>query len=606
MQVELFAPDKEQARTHAVPLAAEERGGYFSGIVAEARTGSLYKYRLEQGSFPDPVSRFQPQGPHGPSQVVDPGTFKWTDSHWKGRPEAEWVIYELHLGTFTPEGTWNAAAAHLRNLQELGVTVVEVMPVAEFPGNFGWGYDGVDIFAPYHLYGSPDEARAFVDQAHALGLMVILDVVYNHLGPDGNFLRPYSKDYFSEKYQCEWGQALNFDGENSAGPREFFLSNVRHWISEYHFDGLRLDATQQIFDSSPVHILAEISRAARAAAPGRILCLVGEDESQRSRLVHAYEDGGYGLDAIWNDDFHHSARVAATGRVEAYYTDYRGVPQEFVSALKYGFLYQGQWYLWQQKRRGHAALNLRGSNFVTFLQNHDQVANSLRGERLHQLTSPACLRALTALSLLGPSIPMLFQGQEFGASAPFLYFADHHQELGKLVREGRHRSLWQFRSIATTESRDLLTEPTDRVAFTRCKLDHAERTRNTALLRFHQDLLTLRRDYRALTQPENIDGAVLGAHAFVIRYFSDDGDDLLLLVNLGADLFLSPAPEPLLAPVELGGWSVLWSSESPEYGGAGTPAPDTRAGWILPGFATLLLKSNDNPELDRPRLSEKD
>jgi maltooligosyltrehalose trehalohydrolase len=201
---------------------------------------------------------------------------------------------------------------------------------------------------------------------------------------------------------------------------------------------------------------------------------------------------------------------------------------------------------------------------------------------------------------------MLFQGQEFGASAPFLYFADHHQELGKLVREGRHRSLWQFRSIATTESRDLLTEPTDRVAFTRCKLDHAERTRNTALLRFHRDLLTLRRDYRALTQPENIDGAVLGAHAFVIRYFSDDGDDLLLLVNLGADLFLSPAPEPLLAPVELGGWSVLWSSESPEYGGAGTPAPDTRAGWILPGFATLLLKSNDNPELDRPRLSEKD
>jgi len=436
-----------------------ESDGYFSGIVAGARANMLYKFQLDSGAFPDPVSRFQPEGPHGPSRIIDRGAFRWTDTEWHGVTREGQVIYEMHIGTFTKEGTWRAAMEQLLELARLGITLLEIMPIADFPGRFGWGYDGVDLFAPTRLYGGPDDFRAFVDQAHALGLGVILDVVYNHIGPDGNFLKQFSPDYFTDRYQNEWGEALNFDGTQSRPVREFFIANAGYWIDEYHLDGLRLDATQQIFDSSEEHILAAIARRVREAAKDRSTYLVAENETQQSGLVRPVEQGGYGLDALWNDDFHHSARVALTGRNEAYYSDHLGHPQEFISAMKRGFLFQGQWYAWQNKRRGTPTTGLHPANFVNCIQNHDQVANSLRGIRLHQLTSPGSFRAMTALLLLGPGTPMLFQGQEFAASTPFLYFADHNPELAKLVAAGRQQFLEQFPSIACAESTPCLANP---------------------------------------------------------------------------------------------------------------------------------------------------
>ena len=341
-----------------IPLEPETNG-YFAGPILGLREGGCYQFRLDRGDrlYPDPASRFQPDGPHGPSQLVDSRQFRWTDNEWPGISRSALVIYEMHIGTFTSAGTWRAASEQLSLLAELGITALEIMPVAEFPGQFGWGYDGVNLFAPTRLYGEPDDFRHFVNRAHKCGLGVILDVVYNHFGPDGNYLGQFSSDYVSSRYKNEWGEAINFDGENSAPVREFFVANAAYWIREFHLDGLRLDATQQIFDASKEHILTEIARAARNAAKERSIYIVAENESQEARLVRPEEQGGYGLDALWNDDFHHSAHVALTGKNEAYYTDYAGTPQEFVGALKHGFLFQGQYYSWQKKRRGQPALD---------------------------------------------------------------------------------------------------------------------------------------------------------------------------------------------------------------------------------------------------------
>jgi len=597
----VFEPDGR-----AVTLKAED-GGYFSASVTDVPVGSLYRFRLDGGGtlYPDPVSRFQPEGPHGPSQVVDPFRFDWTDHAWKGRPIEGQVIYEMHVGTFTKEGTWDAAARELPHLAEIGVTVLEVMPVADFPGRFGWGYDGVNLFAPTRLYGGPDDMRRFVDRAHALGIAVILDVVYNHLGPDGNYLTCFSDRYFTDRYKNEWGEPINFDGPDSGPVREFFVANAGFWIDEYHLDGLRLDATQQIFDASPVNVMAEMSRAVRAAARGRATILVGENEPQHSRLLRPCEEGGgaCGLDALWNDDFHHSAMVALTGRNEAYYTDYLGTPQEFVSAMKYGFLYQGQWYRWQKQTRGMPAFGVKPPAFVTFLQNHDQIANSGRGLRVHALTSPGRYRAFTALMLLGPGTPMLFQGQEFAASAPFFYFADHKPELAELVAKGRAEFLAQFPCIATPAMQAQLALPHDPATFERSKLDHAERERHAWAVALHRDLLRLRREdpvFRA-QRAGGLDGAVLAAEAFVLRFFGEEGDDRLLIVNLGRDLPLSPLPEPLLAPPLGQEWRLTWSSEDAAYGGNGAPPPDARGEMLIPGHAAIVLK----PSLLKPSLLER-
>src|SRR4051794_39885129 len=579
------------------PIALKaEADGYYSRLAADARPGLRYGFRTDtlDRLLPDPASRFQPEGPHGPSEIVDPGAFCWTDRNWRGRPREEMVVYEMHVGSFTPEGTWEAASRELPELAALGITCIELMPVADFVGRFGWGYDGVDQFAPTRLYGRSDDFRRFVDRAHAHGIAIILDVVYNHFGPDGNYATCFSKSYHSDRYENEWGDPINFDGPDSGPVRELFLANAGYWIDDYHLDGLRLDATQQIFDASDDNIMAAIVRRVHETAGDRKTFIVGENEPGHALLVRPPERGGYGLDALWNDDLHHSAMVGLTGRREAYYSDYRGAPSEFVAAAKYGCLYQGQHYVWQKKRRGTPALELPAETRVVYLQNHDQVANSAAGLRVHALTSPGRFRAMTAYFLLMPGIPMLFQGQEFAASTPFLYFADHRDDLVESVRKGRGEFLAQFPSIADPEMRCRLANPADEETFRRVVLDLSERERHAPAYALHRDLLALRRDDPVLgRRPARVDGAVIGEHAWMLRFFAEDsadGADRLLIVNLGTDLTLAPMPEPLLAPLEDQAWRILWSSEQPAYGGSGTPALYRDGVLHIAGESALVLE----------------
>jgi maltooligosyltrehalose trehalohydrolase len=534
--------------------------------------------------------------------VIDPWTFGWHDEHWNGVELRGQVIYELHIGTFTPAGTFDAAIPELAELQRIGITLIEVMPVAEFSGRWNWGYDGVDLYAPTHNYGDADALRRFVDAAHTLGLGVILDVVYNHLGPDGNYLNAFSEDYFTDRYTTDWGAAINYDGQNSCEVREFFLRNACYWIAEFHLDGLRLDATQSIYDHGPVHILAELSQRVRATAEPRQVVLIAENEPQQVKCITPVEQGGYGLDAMWNDDFHHTARVALTGRREAYYTDYRGQPQEFLSALKRGFLYQGQHYQWQQQARGSRIMTEPAWSLVFFTQNHDQVANTLHGDRLTALTSLARYRALTAFMLLATQTPLLFMGQEFGASQPFLFFADHRDAaLAKSVYEGRKQFLAQFPSYGSPEAQALIPDPCAVATFARSKLDLSERTRHAALYQFHQDLLRIRREDPLIARQDHtqLDGAVLGLEVFVVRFFGNGQEtDRLLVVNLGLDLEYKPAPEPLLAPRPGETWGLTWSSDDPHYDGPGIVTPARPDGWYIPGASATLLMGKERSKAE--------
>jgi maltooligosyltrehalose trehalohydrolase len=583
--------DEDPNRTF-IPLASEA-DGYFAGVAAAA-AGALYRYRLDGAEIfhPDPASRFQPGGPHRSSCVIDPSTFRWTDQQWPGVRLPGQVIYEMHVGTFTPEGTWQAAAQQLAELAATGITLIEMMPIADFAGEFGWGYDGVDLFAPSRLYGTPDDLRAFVNQAHSLGLGVILDVVYNHLGPDGNYLRVFSDDYFTDRYENDWGEALNFDGPNSGPVRELFLTNGRYWIEEFHFDGFRFDATQSVFDTSDEYIIGAIGRMARVAAGKRAVILIAENEPQKTQLVRPRSAGGDDLDGLWNDDLHHSAIVALTGRNEAYYTDYRGAPQEFISAAKYGYLFQGQPYLWQDAPRGEPTFGVGPEAFVGFIENHDQVANSAFGERVRLQSSPGRYRAMTALLLLGPWTPMLFQGQEFGATTPFIYFSDASGELRQAVEKGRFKFLRQFPSLSTAAVQAQLPPPSDPAGFARCKLDFSEREKFRPIYDLHRDLLRLRReDPRFRKQdPRAFDGAVLGEASFVFRYFNGgDSADRLLIVNFGRRSAFEPLPEPLLAPPLGYRWKTLWTSEATRYGGPGECEIATEKRWILPAEAAVAL-----------------
>jgi maltooligosyltrehalose trehalohydrolase len=599
---------------HATPLTPDGIDGHFATFVENVAVGTRYLFRVDGNDeklYPDPASRYQPDGPHGPSVVLDPNAFRWTDHDWPGLRAEGQVLYELHVGTFTPEGTWRSAMRELPALKDLGITCIEMMPVAEFQGRWGWGYDGVDLFAPTHLYGSPDDLRAFIDKAHALGIGVILDVVYNHFGPDGNYLHAFTESYFTDKHKNDWGRSINFDDVHSGGVREFFVADARHWIEEYHFDGFRFDATQAIVDDSPEHILAAITREAREAAGKRSIYLINENEPQHTRLVRPQDQGGCGMDALWNDDFHHSAMVALTGRNEAYFTDYAGTPQEFISACKWGYLYQGQYYKWQAKRRGTPGLDLLPTAFVNYIQNHDQIANYAHGQRAHQLCGLAEFRAMTALLLLAPQTPMLFQGQEFAADETFHYFADHNEYLSKLICQGRAKEMAQFPSVGQPAMQACLADPTAADTFRRCKLDHSQRGRgfHARIYQLHKDLLKLRREdhiFRRVNRRGDVDGAVLGQGAFCLRYFGQHDDDRLLIVNLDRDLHLDILPEPLMAAPMGKRWETVLSTEDPAYGGSGSPPLETGGedwrlpgeNWRIPGRCAAVLRPREVTDED--------
>src|SRR6476620_8031431 len=521
-KIDLVLQGATEAKLKFWPLTAES-GGYFSGA-ANAGSGAHYRFRVNgaENFYPDPASRFQPDGPHGPSLIVDPTKFQWTDRDWTGLKLKGQIFYEMHIGTFTREGTWRAAAEELPELARIGITVIEMMPVAEFPGKFGWGYDGVDLFAPSHLYGTPEDLRAFIDRAHSLGLGVILDVVYNHFGPDGNYLGVYADDYLIPGKGHEWGDVINFDGPNSGPVREFFITNGRYWIEEFHFDGFRFDATHAIRDQSKEYIIGAVALAAREAAGSRSIVLIAENDLQEAKMVRrrgsesrlqAAQRGPEtsprrvnaelqtsrgelcdGLDGMWNDDFHHSAIVALTGENVGYFNDYSGKPQEFISAAKHGFLYQGQALSWRKVLRGTPALGVPAEAFVCFIENHDQIANTGAGDRPRFKTSAGRYRAITALLLLGSWTPLLFQGQEFGASSPFLFFADvGDASVRNAIRKGRAELLAPFLSLDEEETLRHLPVPDDPEAFSRCKLDFSEREANRELYNLYIDLMKLRR-----------------------------------------------------------------------------------------------------------------
>jgi len=584
-------------RLHPLERAA---GGYFEGV-APARPGDRYKLKLDGGdAFPDPAARFLPDGPHGPAEVVDPNAFHWTDAGWGGLSARGQVIYELHVGAYTEAGTFAALLPELPKLKHLGVTCLELMPVNTFPGRFNWGYDGVGLYAPCARYGRPDDLRRLVDEAHRLGLGVILDVVYNHLGPDGNYLGQFSPRYFDTKHHTDWGDPPDF-GEPAV--RHFFVENAAHWIAEYHLDGLRLDATQDLRDVSRRHVLAELGARARQAAGGRRLFLVAENEPQDVALVAPEPRGGMGCDALWVDDFHHSARVAAGATSEAYLQDYQGTANELLACALRNGLYQGQWYDWQKKRRGTPLWKARPEQVVFSLQNHDQVANGLGGWRLHHLAGARRARALTTFFLVLPQTPMLFMGQEWFASAPFDFFADHGGDLGEAVRRGRAQFLTQFPSAQRAIEREGYQPRSGEAAFAGSRLDLRERDRegHGQALALHRALLSMRREdpVFARQDPRQLAGAVLGPQALALRFTGEgagEDDERLVLLNLGTTLRLDPCPEPLLSLPKGRRWGLRLSSEESRFGGAGATFPTGEEGpFLVPGLAAVVLSSEEVP-----------
>ncbi len=459
-----------------------------------------YRFALDGGRpLPDPRSPSQPLGVHGPSRLVDHGAFPWSDQGWRAGPLSTAVIYELHIGTFTPEGTFDAAIDRLAHLVDLGITHVELMPVAEFPGLRGWGYDGVDLYAPHHGYGGPDGLKRLVNACHARGLAVLLDVVYNHLGPDGNYLACFGP-YFSERYHTPWGNAVNLDGAECDEVRRFLCDNALMWLRDYRIDGLRIDAVHALFDQSATPFLEQLAAEVDAlgADLGRHLVLIAESDLNDPRVVRPASVGGYGLDALWSDDFHHALHAVLTGERTGYYADF-GAIEDVATALRLGFVYGARYSVYRHRRHGRAVSGLDGHRLVGFIQNHDQVGNRARGERLSQLVSPARLKIGAALVLTSPFVPMVFHGEEWGASTPFQYFTDHENPaLARAVSEGRRREFAAF----GLEAEDV-PNPQAPETFCHSKLDWTELARepHASLLDWYRRFIRLRRDH-----PELADG----------------------------------------------------------------------------------------------------
>jgi maltooligosyltrehalose trehalohydrolase len=593
-----------QARTVEVVLESPSSGGRtqplsknadgtFTGFVANVVAGERYRYRLDGGeSYPDPASRFQPEGVHGPSEIVDPGQFTWNDAGWPGVTLEDLVIYELHVGTFTPWGTFDGVIQRLPYLAELGVTALELMPVADFPGQRNWGYDGVSLFAPARCYGQPNDLRHLVDAAHKHRLAVLLDVVYNHLGPDGNYLGAYSPCWFSTDKPTAWGPTINFDGPHSAMVRSFYIENALHWIHEYHIDGLRLDATHAIEDRSPQHVIHELAERVRATLDDRSVLLIAEDHRNLATMINSPEAGGWGLDAVWADDFHHQVRRHLAGDSEGYYGDFTGAMADLVATVRQGWFFCGQYARHLDEPRGSDPSGIEPRRFVHCLQNHDQIGNRALGERLHHQIDLAAFRAATVLLLCSPATPLLFMGQEWAASTPFLFFTHHHEELGAKVTEGRRQEFRQFSAFRDPSARSRIPDPQALGTFLASRLQWDERQcePHASMWRLYRELLGLRRSQPALRSPQrgDFDVARLSDSGLMLLRTCSSAPALCVIVDFhegGETLELS-------WPEGLEGWQPLLTTEdqpfSPEplppeftFRGAGLEVRFRRPGAII-------------------------
>jgi maltooligosyltrehalose trehalohydrolase len=591
----VWAPLAHQVEVHLVaprqelfPLSRGDRG-YFQGTITGVGPGSLYFYRLDgEKDRPDPASRFQPRDVHGPSQVVAPH-FPWEDRGWVGPPLQEYLIYELHVGTFTSEGTCAAIIPQLDELRDLGVTALEIMPVAQFPGSRNWGYDGVFPFAVQNSYGGPQGLKQLVNACHQKGLAVVLDVVYNHLGPEGNYLSDYGH-YFTQRFRTPWGDAINFDGPHSEEVRRFFLENALHWVTAYHIDVLRLDSVDRIVDQSAQPFLAELAETVHreAAHQGRRVYLMVESDLNDSRFLRPREAGGLGLDVHWNDDFHHALHRLLTGEEDGYYQDY-GRVQHLARAFREGFVYAGEYSPYRQRRRGSSTVDLPGERFLVFAQNHDQVGNRLYGERLSSLVTWAGLKLAAGVVLLSPFLPLLFMGEEYGETAPFQYFVSHlDPALVETVRRGRWEEFSGF--VWQDEPPDPQSEET----FRRSRLNRRLRQegRHRVLFELYRELIRLRREHPALARlsKEDLEAVSFESPRVLMVRRWHRGDEVMAVCHFGN------SQAAVRLPVPGGPWRKILDTEEERWYGSGSPVPTTidsegEVSLTLPPLAFVLFSA---------------
>jgi maltooligosyltrehalose trehalohydrolase len=585
-QVDLSLDDGKGV-AQILPMAKAE-DDFYEITTDKAAAGSLYRYRINgENEVPDPVSRLNPEDVHGPSQVVDPTDFDWTDEGWNSRPWHEAVVYELHVGTFSPEGTFAGVQARLDHLVELGVTVIELMPIADFPGKRGWGYDGVLMYAPETAYGPPNELKALVNAAHGRGIAVMLDVVYNHFGPEGNYLGMYSPQFFTERHHTPWGAAINFDGEHAGPVRDFYINNTLYWLEEYHLDGLRFDAVHAIIDDSKKHIMTQIAETARTYAGGdRNIYLVLENGANQARFLGAPGRSNK-YDAQWDDDVHHCLHTILTGEKDGYYSDYADQPHaKLCRSLAEGFVYQGELSEYEKKPRGEPSAHLPPTAFVIFLQNHDQIGNRALGDRLgHIVKNESALRAATAVLLLAPSPPMLFMGEEWNAPEPFPYFCDFEQELATQVREGRKKEFAHFERFRDPSHSDSLPDPTMASTRQSACLDWSKPNAagHEDWLDLYRRLLMIRRKEIVPLIPQirfGVCSKLEAGAAFAVDWALSEGTVLHLIANLADEparlvgrtagrLIYATHPNirQTVTKNELAPWSVTWLLERGTLGG---------------------------------------
>jgi len=561
LQVVVRAADNTEHR-----VALTRAGEFFEGLDERGVAGDNYWFELPDGArVPDVASRFQPQGVNGPSEVIDPLAYSWSTPYWHRPALSDLSIYEIHVGTFTAEGTFRGAIEKLDHLVTFGIGAIQLMPVADFPGRFNWGYDGVSLFAPSHNYGRPDDLRALVDAAHSRGIAVILDVVYNHVGPEGCYLTHFASHYFHEGNKNTWGTGFNFDEAGNEAVREFILQNAAYWLDEFRADGLRVDATHAIADQSERHILADISHVVHA----RGAFVIAEDERNPIELLHASDGSGHGFDAVWSDDFHHSMRVALTGTREAYFASYEGSAPELARTLECGWTYCGQPFpYWQGRNRGSACTHLPPSSFVLCIENHDQTGNRAHGERLAHLIAPDAYRAASALLCLSPYTPMFFMGQEWAATTPFLFFSDLSDEIGRKVRAGR---IAEFKKTGlNTDERLLATmpEPQSPATFSASRLIWSELTEpgHERVFLLYQECLRWRRAHLLTASDRSLWKVIALPGGVAIRFFPPDQPQWLLIVALKSGAPVIFAHE--LAPPADGSWQTAFHTLESRFGGS--------------------------------------